>query len=282
MSLTVGMRLRPILPEHASSGKFCRALLSKPWNGFPMSLAEYRVATDLFAGPMDLLLYLVRRHEVDVCQLRLSEVTSHFLDYLDVLEMVDYEMVGDFVVLGSTLLEIKSREVLPKVEEEQDEEQEEEQSSDLVARLLEYRRYKDAAHQLELRADEWLERFPRIAPSKPPAERPQVVQRIREVEVWDLVSALARIIRMPDIQKTIAVRMDETPMSVHQERIRTRLVEEGRVSFSSFFDNEKLQSRIVGIFLAILELIRHEGYRAEQPVDYDEIWILPPLEQRPD
>lgn len=246
-----------------------------------MSLAEYRVSTELFGGPLDLLLYLVRRHEVDICKLRISEVTSHFLEYLDVLEIVDYEMVGDFVVVGSTLLEIKSREVLPKVEEVQSEEDEpEEQGDDLVARLLEYRQFKQAARQLDQRAAEWMERYPRLSPARPPAERPQIATRVREVELWDLVSALARIIRMPDIQKTIAVRMDETPMSVHQERIRARITAEGRVSFSSFFQNEKLQARIVGIFLAILELIRHEGYRAEQPFDYDEIWIMPPLEEQ--
>jgi segregation and condensation protein A len=70
--------------------------------------------------------------------------------------------------------------------------------------------------------------------------------------------------------------MDETPMSVFQEQIRERIDKEGRVSFSAFFAGEKIQSKIVGIFLAILELIRHEGYRAEQPVDFDEIWILSP------
>ena len=71
--------------------------------------------------------------------------------------------------------------------------------------------------------------------------------------------------------------MDETPMAVFQEQIRDRLLTEERVAFSSFFSGEKIQARIVGIFLAILELIRHEGYRALQPVDYDEIWILAPL-----
>ena len=90
------------------------------------------------------------------------------------------------------------------------------------------------------------------------------------------MSALSRIVRIPNLEKEIAIRMDETPMSVFQEKIRDRIQIEGRVAFSSFFEGEKIQSRIVGIFLAVLELIRHEGYRSEQPFDFDEIWVLPP------
>ena len=103
------------------------------------------------------------------------------------------------------------------------------------------------------------------------------IDRIREVELWDLVSALARIVRLPEVEKATTIRLDETPMAVHQERIRKRLSENEKVRFSEFFDGEKQQSRIVGIFQAILELIRHEGYRATQPEIFGEIWIMPPL-----
>ena len=87
---------------------------------------------------------------------------------------------------------------------------------------------------------------------------------------------LSRIVRMPDIEREVSIRMDETPMAVYQEQIRARVAAEGRVAFSLFFDGEKMQSRIVGVFLAILELIRHEHYRAEQPLDFGEIYILAP------
>lgn len=242
-----------------------------------MTLTEYRIDTGFFAGPLDLMLYLVRRHEVDVCAVSMSRITTEFIAYIDVLELIDYEMLGDFVVIGSTLLEIKSREVLPvQVEVAAPEEAEEDSGSDLIARLMEYRRYKEASKLLEDRASEWMERYPRLTSHRPTAARDSSEDRIREVELWDLVSALSRIVRMPDLQKTIAIRMDETPMSVFQEQIRERIATEGRVSFSAFFAGEKIQSKIVGIFLAILELLRHEGYRAEQPIDFDEIWILSP------
>jgi len=124
-----------------------------------------------------------------------------------------------------------------------------------------------------------LERYPRLSDDRPDIKRDGAADRIREVELWDLVSALARIVRLPEVARETSIRMDETTLSVHQERIRKRLATEPRVMFSSFFDGEKLQSRIVGIFQATLELIRHEQYRAEQPEMYGEIWILPPLNQ---
>lgn len=242
-----------------------------------LTITDYRIDTGAFAGPLDLLLYLVRRHEIDVCSMSLSRITTDFLDYIEVLEFLDYELLGDFVVVASTLLEIKSREVLPVVEEVKEATEEvEESGSDLIARLMEYRRYKEAAKLLDERASEWLERYPRLTSDRPNVTRDRSIDKIREVELWDLVSALSRIVRMPDIERAISIRMDETPMSVFQEQIRDRIRVEGRVAFSEFFEGEKIQSRIVGIFLAILELIRHEGYRAEQPCDFDEIWVLPP------
>lgn len=244
-----------------------------------MTLAEYRIDTGFFAGPLDLMLYLVRKTEIDICTVSLSTITKDFVAYIDVLDFLDFDLIGDFVVTASTLLEIKSREVLPtQTETIADTDDPEESGSDLIARLMEYRRYKEASRLLDDRASEWLERYPRLSSDRPNIKRDHSEDRIREVELWDLVSALARIVRMPDIEREVAIRMDETPMSVFQEQIRDRIAAEGRVAFSSLFDDQKVQSRIVGIFLAILELIRHEHYRSEQPVDFGDIWILAPCE----
>ena len=241
-----------------------------------MTLTEYRIQTGVFAGPLDLLLYLVRKTEIDICAVSLAKITTDFVHYIDVLEFLDFDLIGDFVVVASTLLEIKSREVLPTQLEVVAEAEEEESSSDLIMRLMEYRRYKEASRLLDERASEWLERYPRLSSDRPVVKRDHSEDRIREVELWDLVSALSRIVRMPDIEREVSIRMDETPMAVYQEQIRARVAAEGRVAFSFFFEGEKMQSRIVGVFLAILELIRHEHYRAEQPFDFGEIYILPP------
>lgn len=243
-----------------------------------MNLAEYHVQLGQFGGPMDLLLYLVRRQELDICQVHLAKVTRDFQQYLEVLEFLDLDLVADFIVLASTLLEIKSREVLPKPEEVAEVDEVEETGTDLIGQLLQYKRYKNAAKNLDARASEWLERYPRLSNDRPDLKRDGATDRIREVELWDLVSALGRIVKLPDVDKSTSIRMDETPMSVFQDRIRQRLLVEERVPFSEFFDGENLQSRIVGIFQAILELIRHEQYRAVQPEMYGEIWVMPPAE----
>lgn len=242
-----------------------------------MILTDYRIDVTDYSGPLDLLLYLVRRHEVDICAISLSRVTSDFQNYLDVLAYLDFDLIGDFVVVASTLLEIKSREVLPSAPEDLSEQDSDHEGSDLIGKLLEYRRFKEASTALEQRAAEWMERFPRLSSDRPDVQRDRSEDRIREVELWDLVSALARIVRIPTEDPEVSIRMDETPIGVFQERIRAQVLAEGRSAFSSFFDGEKIQSRIAGIFLAILELLRHEQYRAEQPVDFDEIWILPPV-----
>lgn len=241
-----------------------------------MNLAEYRVDLGRFGGPMDLLLYLVRRQELDICTISIARITRDFQQFLEVLELLDLDLIGDFIVVASTLLEIKSREVLPQPEEAVADEEVNETSSDLIGQLLQYKRYKNAAKSLDERASEWLERYPRLHDDRPDMKRDHGTDRIREVELWDLVSALARIVRMPEVEKATSIRMDETPIAVFQDRIRKRLSTEKRVAFSEFFEGEKLQSRIVGIFQATLELIRHEQYRAEQPQMYGEIWILPP------
>jgi len=245
-----------------------------------VTLADYKVNLGYYGGPMDLLLHLVRRHELNICEISLAKVTHDFQQFLGLLDLLDLDLIGDFIVVASILLEIKSREVLPKPEEVHvDEDVIEESSSDLIAQLMQYKRYKNASRTLDDRASEWLERYPRLSDDRPDIKRDGAADRIREVELWDLVSALARVVRLPDVERETSIRMDETPIAVHQERIRKRLATEPRVPFSSFFDGEKLQSRIVGIFQATLELIRHEQYRAEQPEMYGEIWILPPLSQ---
>ena len=240
----------------------------------------YRVELDLFTGPLDLLLYLVRKHEVDVRELPIAQITRQFQDFLEILEVLDLELVGDFVVMAATLVEIKSRLVLPQAEEEQpvEETATEDPRSELIEKLLEYKRIKEAATALEERAAEWQERYPRLSNDRPSAAKDPAADRIKEVELWDLVSALGRILQTKVNEEQTSVRYDDTPLHVYVEQLGDRVRQEGEVRFTSLFDGETLRSKIVGMFLAILELVRHHGFRAEQPVLGGEITIRPPLE----
>ena len=237
---------------------------------------DFRVDLNIFRGPLDLLLYLVRKHEVEIVDIPVSMITQQYLDYLAVLECLDVNAVGDFLGVASTLIEIKSQQVLPRCDEIQDEMEDPRQ--ELVQRLLEYKKYRDAASILEERARSWQQRFSRQSDDLPRRKRDLAEEPIHEVELWDLVSAFGRIIRDTEAAKPSNIVYDDTPIHVYMGRIHARLLEQGRLSFNDLFDASMHRSTLVGIFLAILELVAHHQIRVEQNDLFGEIWVLPNLE----
>lgn len=240
---------------------------------------DYRVELDRFSGPLDLLLFLVRRNELDLIDLPIAEITAQFQRYLTALQFLDLDQAGDFVVMASTLLEIKSRLALPNPADEIEElpvEATDDPRGGLIQQLLEYKRFKEAANALEERAAEWRERYPRLSDERPDAVRDPSADRIKGVELWDLVSALSRVLERRVIEEESKIRYDDTPISSYVEQIGAKVREVGRVAFTALFDNASQRSRVIGIFLAILELLRHHGFRADQADAFGEIWILPP------
>lgn len=241
-------------------------------------MQTYRVQLDVFTGPLDLLLYLVERNELETADVPLAKITAQFIEFLEVLEYIDLDAVGDFVVMASSLVEIKSQQLLPRPEENETPEAEGEATrSELVAQLLQYKKFKDAAGALQEQAEIWQERYPRMTADRPRGGKDPSADYIRDVELWDLVSALARVLKTMPQESHAHIRYDDTPISVYIERIAERVRADRQVKFSDFFQGENERSRIVGIFLAILELLRHHSFRAQQPLEYGEIHVLPPL-----
>jgi len=234
-------------------------------------LMEFRVDLSIFRGPMDLLLYLVRKHEVDVLDIPIAPITDQFLQYLAVIEQLDVNAVGDFVALASTLIEIKSQQVLPRADEVQEEI--DDPRRELVHRLLEYKKYRDAASILEERSRNWQQHYPRLGDDVPPQDRDPSEEPIQEVELWDLVSAFGRIMRQSAVTKPSSIVYDDTPIHVYMARIHTRLFEKGRLPFGELFQSGMHKSALVGIFLAVLELVRHHHVCAEQNEVFGEIWL---------
>ncbi len=154
---------------------------------------SFQVELSEFRGPLDLLLFLVRKHEVEIIDIPIAPITDQFLQYLEVLQELNVDDVGEFVEMASTLIEIKSRSVLPRVEE--DEEPLEDPRQDLVRRLLEYKKFKDAASMLEERGRQWQQHFPRLSNDLAERNRDPAEEPIHEIEMWDLVSAFGRILR---------------------------------------------------------------------------------------
>ncbi len=236
---------------------------------------RFRVQLDTFAGPLDLLLYLVRKHELDVLEIPIARIADQYLEILSVLEQIDVDAVGDFLDLATRLMELKARMMLPR-QDEAEEPPIEEARQDLVAQLLEYKRYRDAASLLEDRRQEWQLRFARRTNDLDEGPVDPADQPIHEVELWDLVSAFSRVMREKAAPKPTRIRHDETPIEVHMQRIEERLAAEPRVLFADLFPADSLKSRLVGVFLALLELIRHGRARVEQSELFGEIWVLAP------
>jgi segregation and condensation protein A len=235
---------------------------------------RFRIDLEMFRGPLDLLLYLVRKHELDVVDIPVAAITDQFLEYIAVLEQIDVNAVGDFLEMASTLIEIKSREVLPGEEEIEVELTDPRQ--ELVRRLLAYKQYRDAASMLEERSREWRERYPRLADDLAYQPHRRTQQPIQEVELWDLVSAFGRVLKEKFATSGPEnIRYDDTPIHVYMQRIDERLRREGRSGFTTFFESAVLKSTLVGMFLAVLELVRHGHARASQLELFNEIWLEP-------
>ena len=240
---------------------------------------EFKVDLEVFAGPLDLLLYLVKKHEVDVTEVPIARIAAEFIAYLDVLEELAIDQVGEFVELASVLLEIKARALVPRPEET--EEPAELVREDLVQRLLEYKQFRDAAAILEDRARQWELRFPRVA-AEPAARGEPAPVTIADVHVWDLVGAMSRVLRKRERRRPRQIIHDDVPIERHVERIEALVQEQGRVAFTTLFDDEMPKSRVVGIFLAVLELVRRGRLATRQERLFDEIWLekpaaVPPL-----
>ncbi|MGO8689812.1 MAG: segregation and condensation protein A [Thermoguttaceae bacterium] len=234
---------------------------------------DFRVDLSVFRGPLDLLLYLVRKHEVEIVNIPIALITDQYLRYLAVLEQLDVNAVGDFLAMAAWLIEIKSQQVLPRGDEVQEELEDPRQ--ELVRRLLEYKCYRDAASMLEECGRSWQQRYPRLSCDLPRQERNLAEEPIREVELWDLVSAFGRIIRENVATKPSNIVYDDTPIHVYMERIHRRLVQRGQLAFSELFDASMHKSALIGIFLAVLELVRHHRVRVQQNDLFGEIWVLP-------
>ena len=231
---------------------------------------EYKVELPTFRGPLDLLLFLVKQNEVDLYDIPIAVITEQFLNYLRLLHAVDVEAAGEFLVMAATLMEIKSKMLLPRAEGEAKEE--EDPRLELVKQLLEYKKYKEAAALLEEHAQKQLARLPRL-PLEIPTQPDLTQQPLRKVELWDLVSAFGRLMRETIALQPSHIAVDETPIQVHMDRIVELLRRHERMTLSELFTPPRTRGRLLGLFLATLELIKGNTITVEQPDSFGELWL---------
>lgn len=241
-------------------------------------MSEYRVNLDIFAGPLDLLLYLVRKEEVDIYDIPIARVTQQYVQYIELLKMLDIDLAGDFLVMAATLMEIKSAMLLPKSDiEEQTQESAGDPRAELVRQLLEYKKFKDAANMLEDAAEERQLRFTRtnyILEKIKPQEEPEI--DLDQVSIWTLLEAFDSILKATGrYDHSYDHIKDDTPIDLYQIELLHRLQTEGPMTLQRTFADKPNRLVLIGLFMAMLELIRNHLVWAEQPETGGPIYLKP-------
>lgn len=235
---------------------------------------EYKVKFEVFEGPLDLLLYLIKKEEVDIYEVNLTKLATQFIEYIETMRLLDLEIAGEFLVMASTLMYIKSRELLPVEQQVQVEGEEEGEDPrwELIRQLVEYKKFKDAAAQLQTLEVARENTFPR-QPGKLEFEsdRPQAKP---EVSIFDLLNAvnivLQRFTKRDDLRDIFD---DKWTVSEKIEHVMKTLTERGQITFSELFAQAASRSEVVCTFLALLELIRLKQLVCVQPEPFAEIEI---------
>jgi segregation and condensation protein A len=238
-------------------------------------MAEYKVQFEVFEGPLDLLLYLIKKEEVDIYEVNLTRLATQFIEYVDVMRMLDLEIAGEFLVMASTLMYIKSRELLPKAQQVQDVEEEEGEDPrwELIRQLVAYKKFKDAAAQLQLREIEQEQVFPRlpVQPDTPAAPAPAR----GEASLFDLINAVSDVLKR--IGKREGLREifeDKWTVSEKIEHLVKLTAEKSPVKFSELFLDVTSRTEVICTFLALLELIRLKQLVCAQSEDFGDIDIM--------
>jgi segregation and condensation protein A len=237
-------------------------------------MADYKVQFEVFEGPLDLLLYLIKKEEVDIYEVNLTQLATQFIEHVEVMRMLDLEVAGEFLVMASTLMYIKSRELLPKDQQIQNAEEDEGEDPrwELIRQLVEYKKFKDAAAQLQAR--EWAQEnsFPR-QPVRPETPAPAAGHRA-EASIFDLINAVTEVLkRLGQRDDLREIFEDKWSVSEKIEFLVRLMAEKGSVKFSELFSTAASRTEVVCTFLALLELIRLKQLICTQAADFGEIEI---------
>ena len=225
---------------------------------------SYEIKLDIFEGPLDLLLYLIRKNEIDIYNIPIALITEQYLEYLDIMRSLNLDLAGEYLVLAATLIHIKSRLLLPPVEGEEEGDEGEDPRTELVRQLLEYQAFKEAALSLDTRPLLDRDVFTRGAPAEEPAAAEQEEEVMIEVGVFELVQAFRAVISGLDRSEDMAIDTEKMSLTDRINEIMERLTEEKELTFTDLLAERTDRKRIVYTFLAILELMKLRMVRAYQ------------------
>lgn len=232
----------------------------------------YKVKLEVFEGPLDLLLYLIKKNEIDICDIPVSEVTEQYLEYLELMRLLDLSIAGEFLVMAATLMHIKSRMLLPLEEREVLEEEEEDPRAELVRKLLEYQKFKEAAGKLEILETNKKEIFSRTVDQDTLAGDEE--GEFFEANLFDLISAFSKVLTAIPRQTFQEVMVDEFSVEEKIGHILDRLKSRPRAYFKELFEHITKRLEVICTFLALLELMRMKEVIVRQPKSFKKILVI--------
>jgi segregation and condensation protein A len=238
-------------------------------------MADYKVKFEVFEGPLDLLLYLIKKEEVDIYEVNLTLLAAQFIQHIDTMRLLDLEIAGEFLVMAATLMYIKSRELLPVDQQAvvEGEDEGEDPRWELIRQLVEYKKFKDAAAQLQALEARQEDIFPRV-PGKLEFDSPAPAAPRGEVSIFDLVNAVNTVLKRFNQREDLRdIFEDKWTVSEKIEQLMRAMKERPRLKFSELFEGVTSRSEVVVTFLALLELIRLKQIVAIQAEPFGEIEI---------
>ncbi|MFH1191514.1 MAG: segregation/condensation protein A [Candidatus Omnitrophota bacterium] len=234
---------------------------------------NYKIHLDMFEGPLDLLLYLVKKDHLNIYDIPIAKVTQQYLEYINLMQLLDLNIVGEFLVMAATLMQIKSKMLLP-AEELADLEAKEDPREELVKRLLEYEKFKQIAENLRQRETSQQEVFKRPKIEEPMDGKPPDKQEVYfEASIFDLINAFSQALK--DIPREVFYEVIKDQYTVEQKvhDILHLLLVQTEIKLSGLFAKARSKMEIVVIFLAILELAKMKEIIARQDVEFEDIII---------
>lgn len=243
-------------------------------------MSDYKVKFEVFEGPLDLLLHLIKKEEVDIYEVNLTSLANQFIQYLELMRELDLDVAGEFLVMAATLMYLKSKELLPVDQQvtPEGEEDEEDPRWELIRRLVEYKKFKDAAGCLQTLEAAAENTFARL-PAKPVFDHTETDTR-QTASIFDLLNAVNGILqRFNDREDLRDIFEDRWTVSEKIETILGRIRTTSRLRFTELFSDATSRMEVVVTFLAVLELIRLRQIEVGQSESFGEIEITPGLTQ---
>ena len=234
----------------------------------------YKLKLEMFEGPLDLLLYLIKKDEINIYDIPIADVTAQYLEYIEMMKMLNLDIVGEFLVMAATLIHIKSKMLLPP-DPSEEEPPEEDPREELVRRLLEYKKFKEAADNLKEKESIRQDLFPRIVDAEKTNELKEEAKEVcYEVSLFDLINALTSTLRRLPEETAYEIVSEEYTVDQKIHMILHRLMDRERIVLSELLADSKSKMEVIVTFLSVLELIRLKEILVVQQHLFDEIEII--------